>query len=196
MKSFTLTETTKRSVWEGKFPLCTTVPRIWKERKFLESKLSNWYLPRVLVISRNATIPLKFSSKIYWSLPYQWNQALDRILNPVSNLNPTYSILDLLKTPIISTLLFFSGTEPNICRVRIQCHHNVEGLNHLPCVSPLLSPRCRSTMLPEGRLQIDRQARIEIYDSLNEDHKPSHNFNNQPHWRDKIKVVTKIPQYS
>ena len=96
------------------------------------------------------------------------------------------------KTPIISSLLFFSGTEPNICRVRIQCHHNVEGLNHLPCVSPLLSPRCRSTMLPEGRLQIDRQARIEIYDSLNEDHKPSHNFNNQPHWRDKIKVVTKI----
>ena len=75
-------------------PLCQEYE---KRGKIQESKLSNWYLPRVLVIGANAIISLKFSSKSLWSLPYQWMQTLDRILNPVSNLKLTYSILDLLK---------------------------------------------------------------------------------------------------
>ena len=75
-------------------PLCQEYE---KRGKTQESKLSNWYLPRVLVIGANAITSLKFSSKILWSLPYQWMQAPDRIRNPASNLNLTYSILDPLK---------------------------------------------------------------------------------------------------
>lgn len=97
-KCFALTETTQRSMWEGKPPPSAPLCQEYEKRgKPQESKLSNWYLPRVLVIGANAIISLKFSTEILWFLPYQWMQTLDRILNPVSNLKLTYSILDLLK---------------------------------------------------------------------------------------------------